>query len=142
MATTSLKKIKLKKIKELGEKLYEARQAINAADQEYDKKVSGLKEQRDLFQQELVDSLKKVGISSIRVNSGDSFVLARKPRYAFTSETLALKWATENHCVRPDSELVRQKLNDQRKAGAELPSFVKVEETEYISVIKAKKENE
>ncbi len=126
--------IVIKRITEKAERLAELRAAINTLEEDAKKRVEGLKQERDAIQQELIDSLKKEGLATIKTSAGESYTLAKRKGISIVNEIFALKWAMENRAVSINRILVAQKLKDAK----EMPSGFEAIESEYISVRKPK----
>lgn len=126
----------IKRITDTAEALYAMRRAIEAKEEEHKKELEGMKAERDAIQLMLLADLKKEGLASIKVASGDTF--AKSTRVGLDIDQnwapFALKWATENGAVSVNKVLAAQRLKDAK----ELPrGFVRTE-TDFISVRKAK----
>lgn len=130
----------IKRITDTAEALYAIRRAIEAREEEHKKELEGMKAERDAIQLALLADLKKEGLASIKVASGDTF--AKSTRYGVDVDQnwapFALKWAVENGAVSVNKVLAAQRLKDAK----ELPrGFVRTA-TDFISVRKAKTNND
>lgn len=128
----------IKRIQERAEKLAELRKVIAEKEEACKAELETLKAQRDAVQALLMADMKENGILSQKVSSGDSFSLSKRKGIEITNDTFALKWAIENMAVSVNKTLVAQKLKD----AGEIPSGFEIVETEFISVRKAKNNNE
>ena len=126
--------IVIKRITDKAERLAEVRTAINALEEEVKLKVDALKKERDELQEELIASLKKESLTTIKTSAGESYTLAKRKGISIVNEIFALKWAMENRAVSINKILVAQKLKDAK----EMPSGFEAVESEYISVRKPK----
>ena len=119
------------------ERLYALRRAIETKEEIHKKELESMKLERDAIQTSLLADMNKNKLSSIKIQSGDTFSRGVRKGIAIISEPMALKWAMENNAVGIDKILVAQKLKDAMK----IPSCFKQIETEFISVRKAKKDD-
>lgn len=91
------------------------------------------KELRDKVQGELLELLRANDLASIKTSSGDNFIRSKRKGFSY-DEFRLLPWAIENHAIKIDSTILKQKFTKM----ADLPAGVSVVEQEYISVRKAK----
>lgn len=124
----------IENIKNKAKYLTEIRAKISAIEDEAKKQTEELKLARDATQIELIEELKKEGLGSIKTDSGDSYTLAKRKGVAVVNEVFALNWAIINRCVAIDRRLVAQKLKD----ATEIPKGFDYQESEYISIRRAK----
>lgn len=128
----------IKRITNTAERLYAIRKEIAAVEEESKSKLDVMKTQRDMLQETLLVELNRNGLASIKVSSGDNFSKGSRKSLEIRSEAHALAWAVEHHAVTVNKILVTQKLKDER----EIPPCFEWIETEFISVRKAKQDNE
>lgn len=128
----------IKRITETAERLYAIRKEISVLEEENKAKLDVMKTQRDLLQETLLVELNRNGLASIKVASGDNFSKGSRKSLEIKSEAHALKWAVEHDAVTINKILVTQKLKDAK----DIPSFFEFVDTEFISVRKAKNDNE
>lgn len=117
------------------EKLYEVRDIISELEEESKKMIQKYKDQRDVLQTELIADMNDVGLASIKVKSGESYIKSIKKGIAVSNEALAFKWALQNKAVKPDLIVAAQIIKEMKSP----PAGFKVVETEFISVRKGKK---
>lgn len=128
----------IKRITETAEKLYTIRKEISVLEEANKVKIDVMKTQRDLLQETLLVELNRNGLASIKVSSGDNFSIGSRKSLEIKSEAHALKWAIEHEAVTVNKILITQKLKDVK----EIPSFFEWVDTQFISVRKAKNDNE
>lgn len=122
----------LKEITEKAERLYELRQLIAAKEAKVKEELDPLKAERDAMQTILVDDLKVVGLSSIKVASGETYTKATKKGIAVIDEIKALRWAIRENAVKIDSVAATRLLRN----ATVMPEGIAAVETNYISVRK------
>lgn len=127
----------LKLIKQLGEELYNLRKSITDAEEAARLAIAPLKEEKEAKQALLIDAFKKAGVSSIRVQAGDTVAMVSRQSYAVLNPISALFWAKDNGAVRIDSIMLKQRLEKADPATLPEGVFQAVTE-EYISVRKPK----
>ena len=124
------------KIKAKAEELASVRKEIDAIEEAAKLSTEKLKARKEVLQMELLEQFKKHEIASIKSNDGSTYTRATRKGVEIVGETMALIWATVNHCVRIDTRLVAQTLKDAK----EMPAGFEAKEVEYISVRKPKAE--
>lgn len=122
------------KIKDAAEQLYKIRKQIEAIEEENKKTLEVLKVDRDVIQSLLISDLKKQGISSIKVSTGDSFYLGKHKGVEIVNEAQAFKWAYDQKAVSINKTIVAQILKESK----DIPAGFELIETEFISVKKGK----
>ena len=125
-------------IKEKGERLYVLRRVIEDIEKRHQEELGTLKEQREVLQNDLLASFKRIGIDQIKVNDGSSVARAVRKGLEVTSEAHALQWCIDNRAVSINKVLVKQKLEGAKEA----PAGFEFKEVEYISVRKPKADKE
>ena len=127
-------------IKDKAEELAYLRKEITTQKEEFSTRMKGFEERRDELQNELLQALKKQGLSNIKTDEGESYSIAKRKSIEITSELQAFKWAYDNRAVSINKILVKQKL----KGATEIPSGFEFVENEYISVrgVKEKETND
>lgn len=126
----------LAKIKLQGQTLYDLRQDINKLEEAHKAMMDKMKEQRDKLQLTLIDSLTKNDLASIKVKSGDAFILQSRKSVVVTEAMFADQWAVKNGCVSLNKTLVGQRLKEMPEK--DWPRGLTMEEKQFISVRKAK----
>lgn len=129
MAQTIIQKITGK-----AEKLRMLRDYITDEEQKFKIRMEDVKKDRDSIQDELLIDMRKHKLSSIKVESGETFTKAVRKGVDITSESLALKWAIDHRAVSINKIVAGQLL----KEAKEIPQGFQLVETEYISVRKPK----
>jgi hypothetical protein len=124
----------IERIKDNAEKLAEIRGAINDIEAAAKEKTDVLKAEREALQEALIADLKKEGLTSIKTNAGESYILSTRKGINIVNDALALDWAIKNRAISIDRRMVASKLV---KAG-EIPQGFELVETEFISVRGAK----
>lgn len=124
------------KMQDKAERLWEIRHEIYEIEELSKIRLDQLKAIRDSVQDELLADMNKNGLVSLKVKSGDSFYKGSKQSIEITNEVLALKWARDNNAYSINKIMVAQKLKDL----TEVPNGFKVEMRDFISVRKAKKD--
>ena len=128
----------IQKITDKAEQLYQVRQSIRKMEEDTKKVLDVLKAEKSTLQDDLIAELNEQGLSSIKVSSGDSFTKVVKHGVEVTNEATAIEWAIQNRAVNINKIVAGQILKNVK----EMPAGFQLSETEYISVRKAKKENE
>lgn len=123
----------------MGEELRHLRAEITKEEEAFAEKIKEMKDKREAVQQELMDSLVGVGLTSIKVSSGETIAVGSRKSYQWASQLDELRFAQQNGCLRPDGKLVAQALG-KIKEGEKLPGGVSVVETNFISIRGVKKE--
>lgn len=126
--------IVIKRITDKAERLAEVRAAINVLEEESKLKVEALKTERDALQEDLIASLKKESLTTIKTSAGESYTLAKRRGVSVVNESVALSWAIENRAISINRLMVAQKLRYEK----EMPAGFELFESEYISVRKPK----
>lgn len=124
------------------EELYKVRQLLNTREEEFKKNTEEWYEKEKTIKAELLDSLKTLGLTSIKVSSGDSFCITKRKSVDVLDDQLFTKWAISEHLVIPDKLKIKAKVESLVKGGTELPTFMKLVEFDSISVRKAKEKEE
>lgn len=132
----------IERIKILADQLATVRRVIDQKEKEHKEFVEELKIQRDKIQDNLLLGLKKIGLTSIKAENGETCAIAKRKGVEVTSEAHALSWAMANRAVSINKILVKQKLESVIKTGKKLPDGFAYKEVEYISVRKPKSEGE
>ena len=122
----------IKKIQELGEKLYQTRKAIRDVEERAKQTKEALKILKVEVENELLDLMTEAKIGSIKSSSGESYAKSVRNSIGIVSPPHALKWCTEHNAVSIDKRLLESKL----KSVEELPECFERTETSFISVRK------
>ena len=123
------------KIKLQGQTLADLRSDIQRLEVEQKLKLGEIKEQRDKVQLALIESLTKGGITSVKVKSGDSFILQSRKSVMVTNALFADQWALKNGCVTLNKTMVGQRLKEMPES--KWPRGLTMEDKQFISVKKA-----
>lgn len=116
------------------EELSKLRQEEASIKEKFEEMLKPLKEEKEKKQAELLEELHEVGLSSVKVESGESYSIKKGKSLTITSEVMAFKWAIENRAVSINKLIVKQKLKDID----EVPKGFEYEEKEFISISKSK----
>lgn len=95
-----------------------------------------MKLERDVVQAELIADLNKAELASIKTSDGDTYVKAVRKAVNITNDIFAYKFALEHRAVKIDTLAVARIVKDMK----EVPTGFEVVDSEYISVRKAKKD--
>lgn len=131
MATTQIEKIKA-----IGEKLSIVRARIQEREETFENENAKDKAEREELQTSLFNELKASGVTSIKSDSGYTFLIASKKAFSITDQEKATKWAIKNKAMRADLKMIETLL----KASKTIPEGFEVVEKEYISIRKPKEE--
>ena len=126
----------MKELHEKAEKLREVSAWLREREEMFKQETDAKFAEQDLLRSELLSALKTLGLSSVKVASGDSFIISKRKSFQFENEIALIKWATQHKLVTPDKMLVKQKLT-KLLGTPEFPEFAKVVEQESITVRKA-----
>ncbi len=118
------------------EELSKLRQEEAKIKEKFEEMLKPLKEEKEKKQAELIQELHEVGLSSVKVESGESYSIKKGKSLLVTSEILAFKWAIDHRAVSINKTIVKQKL----KGIEEIPEGFSYEEREFISISKSKVE--
>lgn len=97
-------------------------------------KIAPLDEQEKELSAILIDILKKQGLKTIKIDSGELFTRATRSTIKVTDDAKAYNWASENNALRIDTTKCGQILRRE----LDLPNGFKEVTSEYLSVRKAK----
>lgn len=114
------------------EKLKETREFLAQREEEYKKMTDEAFATEKKLKEELLGDLKTLGLKSVKVANGDSFFISPRKSFIIKNEIAMMKWAELNKLMKPDTILLKQKLEACFKSNA-LPSFAEVEVKESIS---------
>ncbi len=114
------------------EELSKLRQEEAKIKEKFEEMLKPLKEEKEKKQAELIQELHEIGLSSVKVESGESYAIKKGKSLIVTSEAMALKWAIDNRAVSINKTIVKQKLKDTD----EVPKGFNYEEREFISISK------
>jgi len=120
-------------IQKKGDQLSEVRKMIEDIENEAKEKIGPLKAVKEEIQQELLMSLKGLGLKSIKSSSGDSISVSKKKGFNI-DEFKITNWAIENRCISVNKLMVAQRLKNATPET--LPSGVTMVESEFISIRK------
>ncbi len=118
------------------EELSKLRQEEAKIKEKFEEMLKPLKEEKEKKQAELIQELHEVGLSSVKVESGESYSIKKGKSLLVTSEILAFKWAIDHRAASINKTIVKQKL----KGIEEIPEGFSYEEREFISISKSKVE--
>ena len=121
-------------IKKDAEALYTLRALIKEKKDSHKIELDKLEVEKEACEAVLMAQMKKVGISSLKVPSGDTVAMATKPGLEVTSEAHAFQWAIDHKAVSINKILVAQLLKD----ATEIPDGFQRVTREYIRVTKPK----
>jgi hypothetical protein len=124
----------IERIKDNAEQLAAIRAQINEIEEAAKERTDVLKAAREALQTALIADLKKEGLASIKINTGESYILSERKGVNIINDALALKWAIENHAVSIDRRMVATKL----AKVDEMPKGFELVKSEFISVRGAK----
>lgn len=124
----------IEKIQNKAERLYNLRRVIEQKEEDNKKDLETLKLERDDLNDELIEDMKRVGIPSFKVMSGDSITIKKRKGVEIVNEAQAFDWAIKNKAVSVNKILLDQILKDI----IDIPACFNLIETEFISVIKSK----
>lgn len=127
----------MKELHDKAEKLRETRAWLSKREEQFKKDTEEHFALEASLKGELLQGLKVLGLKSVKVSTGESVIISTRKSFAFSNEIAMTKWAQENNLVRPDKELMKQKLTGLLSEGEKLPKFVEVVESESISLKKA-----
>lgn len=128
----------IERMQDNAEKLYQIRKSIAQLEDDSKKTLDVLKTERDIIQADLLQDMNKNGLASMKVKSGETFARQTRKSIEIVSETGALKWALDNKCYSLNRIVANQILKDAK----EIPPCFDMKESEFISVRKAKKQDE
>ena len=126
-------KKEMEAIHKKGDQLSDVRKMIDEIENEAKEKVAPLKAIKEEIQQELLMSLKGLGLKSIKSSSGDSITVSKKKGYNI-DEFKITNWAIENRCITVNKLMVAQRLKNA--TPDQIPVGVEVVESEFISIRK------
>lgn len=129
------------KMNDRAERLSVVRALINDRDEEYKRQTEALFTEEKELKEGLLEDLKTLGLSSVKVSSGDAYVISHKKDFIINDPIAANSWAKQNNCARVDKRILDTRLGEMLKKGDELPAFVEVSERETISIRKAKEDS-
>lgn len=95
-----------------------------------EEKAEVLEEKRQELRSALLESLKRQGVKSVRLDSGDMYVRASRARLVVTNQSAAMAWGREN----PEA---RMKLDSSAAIEAvkrDLVTFGSLAYTEYLTI--------
>lgn len=124
----------------LAEELYAVRMNLRTREEKFDAETKTLYDEEALLKKELIERLKSVNLSSVKVSNGDAWYISKRPGVVVLNEALFNRWALENRLAKPDLDLVKARLKTMVKEGKELPSMVEFIVQDTISIRKAKNE--
>jgi len=127
-------------ITEKATKLNNLRRVIDDIEKRHQEEIGTLKQQKEILQEELLQEFDRVGITQVKVPSGETIAKATRKGIEVVNEIHAFGWAYENRAVSISKTLVKQKLEGIMKEGKELPAGFEYKEIAYISVRNAKVE--
>ncbi len=99
--------------------------------------IAFLKEQEDEYKAALLETLKRQGVKSVRLENGTNFTVAHRETLKIKNPEKAEPWLDENNCWKPDTTKATAILRRQLK----LPSFFRIEKGEpYLTIKRAQNE--
>lgn len=113
-----------------GQKLFEVQQTLKSLKETYDNAKAPYEAEREELQAQILESMRQVGVKTLKTDKGFSVVRASRRGFEIISEPHALKWAIENMAVSINRTLMGQKL----KEAETLPECFKAVENEYVSI--------
>lgn len=119
------------------EELYVVRQNLNTREERFKKETDELYMQEAALKAELLTSMKAVGLKSVKVSNGDSFIISKRPAIEVLNESSFNLWAIKQKLVKPDLEKIKAHLKSLVKMGKELPLSVEFTNRDSVSVRKA-----
>jgi len=123
-------------IKQLNEKI-QGLVAIRNQVEEAEYIYKGLKNTKDLLQEELMKALKENDMKSYKIASTDeNITIAKRKSVGITNQVLAMSFAKKNNCTK--EEIDKTELKKIINNLEEVPNGFEVKETEYLSIRKPK----
>jgi len=120
------------------EKLAVVRAELGRREEAFKEQTDALYTEERALKEELLGALKTVGLSSVKVASGEAYSISRVPTFRFVNPLVEDKWAREHHCVRVDRTMLGQMLRKEYERGQLSTAEVEVGERETISIRKPK----
>ena len=120
------------------EKLAVVRKHIGEREEAFKAATDALYAEERALKEELLGALKTVGLSSVKVASGEAYSISRVPTFHFVNPLVEDKWAREHRCVRIDRTMLGQMLRKTYEKGELNTAEVEVGERETISIRKPK----
>lgn len=117
------------------ERLRQARKLLATREERYRKETEDLFREVATLKAAVLQGLKMVGLSSVKVRGGDTYFIAKRPTFEIKNPLSLRSWAVKQHLVRVDKEALHTRLLDLSRKK-KLPSFVVKREMETISVRK------
>ena len=124
------------------EKLAQVRFDLNTQEERFKMETDNLYAEEKALKEELMGALKTVGLSSVKVASGEAYSISRVPTFHFKNPLAEDSWAREHRCVRIDRTMLGQMLRKDFDRGALDTDLVEVGERETISIRKPKAKKE
>jgi DNA repair ATPase RecN len=125
----------LNKLEKTAQQLWEIERQIKEIEEQTKAQTAPLDEQRAKLRGDLLASLKKSRLKSVKVESGEMFVRTVRAKFEITNEERALEWAQENNCVRID----KTRANSILLRTPEVPDGFEQRDEEHLTI---KKNNE
>lgn len=120
------------------EKLTAVRKQIGEREEAFKAQTDALYAEERSLKEELLGALKTVGLSSVKVTSGEAYSISRVPTFHFVNPLVEDKWARDHRCVRVDRSMLGQMLRKSYEKGELNTAEVTVGERETISIRKPK----
>ena len=120
------------------EKLTAVRHEIGRREEAFKEQTDALYTEERALKEELLGALKTVGLSSVKVTSGEAYSISRVPTFHFKNPLIEDQWAREHRCVRVDRTMLGQMLRKVYEKGELDTAQVDVGERETISIRKPK----
>lgn len=120
------------------ESLYKVRSELNNREEKFKKETDEMYNLEALLKSQLLEKMKAVGMKSVKVESGDSWIISKKPAVEILNEAEFTVWAIKNKLIMPDKTKIKNKLQTMVKNNEELPLCVEFTNNDSISIRKQK----
>lgn len=101
---------------------------------EVQREIALLQEDEKTLKDELLKSLKKQHVKSVKLDDGSHFIITERQTLKVKDEEKAKAWLDENYCWKADTG---KALKILRRSLKKVPSFFKVESSEYLTIKKS-----
>lgn len=135
--TTDHAKTFMAEMNTLAEELYVVRQGLNTREERFKEETSTLYEKEAVLKADLLERLKAVGLTSVKVSSGDTWFISKRPVVDVKNELALQAWAIDQKLVKPDQDKIKARLKDMVAEKVDLPTFLGLSDRETISIRKA-----
>lgn len=130
MATKAIQEIEKK-----ADRIHTLRKLLAEKAEIYRKEIESLELELEVTENQIIKDLKKTGIESTRLTSGDLVTIIHRSGVNITNEPIAFQWAIDNKAVSINKRIVGQIMKEMK----DIPAGFEAVDSEYVLVTKPKK---